>query len=60
METNKAKRYSTKETCMLLGVSKTTLWRYVRAGYIKCGYRRENKRPFFMGKEIDRFMNARL
>lgn len=52
-------RYSTTETAKLLGIGRTTLYKYANAGLIKCGYRRTNNRPFFEGREILRLWRAK-
>lgn len=53
-------RYKTMEACRILGLSKDTLRKYRRQGAIKCGYRRETGRPFYMGAELVRFWRAQL
>lgn len=46
-------RYTTNETCALLGIkSRNTLRSWVAQGLIKQGTRRTNGRPFFLGSEI--------
>lgn len=52
-------RYSTTEAARVLGISRTTLYKYANAGMIKCGYRRANNRPFFEGREILRLWRAK-
>lgn len=54
------KRYSTNEVCAILGVCRSTLWKYTKEDKIKCGFRRENGRRFFIGREVKRFMNAQM
>lgn len=54
------KRYSTKEVCAILGVCRSTLWKYAKEDKIKFGFRRENGRRFFIGREVKRFMNAQM
>ena len=51
-------RYSAKEAASLLGVSRSTLARDVKAGKIKCGIRRSNGRRFYLGMEIVRYWKA--
>lgn len=51
-------RYNVTQTCSLLGITRTTLGRYVKAGIIKCGFRRETGRKFFTGSELLRFWKA--
>lgn len=53
-------RYSTNETCELLGIHRTTLERYVRLGKIKFKIRRATTRKFFPGTEIIRFWKAEV
>lgn len=47
-----AARYGHKETARLLGISPNTLRNYVKAGKIKCGYRKANGYPFYTGRAI--------
>lgn len=51
-------RYTINATCKLLGIHRNTLAIYTNDGRIKCGYRRENKRKFYLGREILRFWKA--
>lgn len=53
-------RYSTMETCKVLGIHRNTLMNYTKAGHIRCGYRRENARKFYLGSEILRFWRAQF
>ena len=53
-------QYTTTEACSFLGVHRTTLYRYVQRGVLRCSYRRGNGRPFFKGSELIRFANATL
>ncbi len=45
-------RYSVKETCQALGISRETLRRYTNAGAIIVKHRRVNMRPFYTGANI--------
>lgn len=47
-------RYSTSEACTRLGISRSTLHRYCRAGLITPRYRKANYRPYFIGSDITR------
>ena len=53
-------RYSTKETCEILGIHRNTLIRYTASGAIRCGIRRATCRKFYTGSEILRFWKASL
>ncbi len=53
-------RYSIGEASAILGINRSTLRRYTNAGYIKCGFRRESARRFYLGSEILRFWRAQL
>lgn len=57
---NGAGRYSVTETCSLLGIHRNTLSGYTNSGDIKCGYRRNNGRKFYLGSEILKFWRAQL
>jgi predicted site-specific integrase-resolvase len=50
-------RYDTKSTCSKLGIGRSTLHRYRRAGLIKASYHRANLRPYYTGSEIIRLWN---
>lgn len=47
-------RYDTKTTCAKLGIGRSTLMRYRKAGLIHVQYHKANMRPFFKGSEITR------
>ena len=53
-------RYTINETCSILNIHRSTLRSYTDLGAIKCGYRRENGRKFYLGSEIIRFWKAQL
>lgn len=53
-------RYSVGQAAALLGVHRNTIARYTRSGQLKCGRRRANGRPFYLGSEIRRFWLATL
>jgi len=45
-------RYSVKEVTQMLGISRSTLYRYTEKGIVRCGYRRTNGRPFYTGRSV--------
>ena len=45
-------RYSVKEVTQMLGISRSTLYRYTENGIVKCGRRRANGRPFYTGRAV--------
>lgn len=45
-------KYSTKETCAILQIHRSTLERYRAANMIRAGYRTVNNRKFYTGFEI--------
>ena len=53
-------RYSIKETCEHLKINRGTLSAHTKAGYIRCGFRRQNKRKFYTGIEIKRYWKATM
>ncbi len=53
-------RYSITQAAGILGISRITLRRYTDSGLIKCGFRRETARKFYLGSEILRFWKAQL
>ena len=53
-------RYTIEEAAELLGIHHNTLLRYVKQGLLRCGFRRNNRRKFFLGSEIIRFWKAQL
>lgn len=53
-----ASRYSINETCAILTISRKTLAKYTRSGYIKCGIHKNTLRKFYLGREIIRFWRA--
>lgn len=48
-------RYNTKQTFLLLGISRSTLHRATEAGRIRCGYRKADMKRFYKGSEITRY-----
>ncbi|MGM9805853.1 MAG: helix-turn-helix domain-containing protein [Candidatus Aphodosoma sp.] len=53
-------RYSITQAAGILGVNRATLRRYTDSGLIKCGFRRESARKFYLGSEILRFWKAQM
>ena len=53
-------RYSICQAAAALGIHRNTLLKYTEAGLIKCGFRRESARKFYLGSEIVRFWKAQL
>lgn len=53
-EVNPTSRYSLREVCMILDISKSTIKRWIRAGKVRAGYRTANNRPYVTGQEITR------
>ena len=45
-------RYSVREVTQMLGISRSTLYRYTEKGVVKCGRRRTNGRPFYTGRSV--------
>lgn len=45
-------RYSIAETCALLGISRSTLFRLTKAQAIKFRLRKCNSRKFYLGSDI--------
>ena len=45
-------RYSVREVTQMLGISRSSLYRYTEKGVIKCGRRRTNGRPFYTGRSV--------
>lgn len=48
-------RYSIKETCALLGITRKTLAKYTTAGLIECGFRKATLQKFYTGISILKF-----
>lgn len=51
-------RYSIKETCNALGISRETLRKYTTMGLIRFGMRRNTGKKFYSGKDIVNFWKA--
>ena len=47
-------RYTISQAAELLGIHRTSLWRYTVQGLIPCKYMR-NGRKFYLGKELVKF-----
>lgn len=45
-------RYDTKRTCKELGISRSTLERYRKAGLLKPKYHKANMRPYYVGADV--------
>lgn len=45
-------RYDTQRTCRELGISRSTLERYRRKGFIRVHFFKTNYRPFYYGHDI--------
>lgn len=45
-------RYSVREVTQMLGISRSSLYRYTEKGIVKCGRRRTNGRPFYTGRSV--------
>lgn len=56
----KDRRYSTNETCEILGICRKTLWKYTKAGEIYAGYHKPSGIIFYLGEEIERFYNCTI
>lgn len=57
---NVAGRYSVTETSAVLGIHRNSLRKYTEQGLIKCGFRRQTARKFYLGSEILKFWRAQL
>lgn len=53
-------RYSVTDTCKHLGIHRNTLRRATEAGNIKCGFRKDTARKFYLGSEIKRFWESQM
>lgn len=53
-------RFSVKETADILKISKASLYRYIKDGFIKADMRLCNNRIFFTGGEIIKFWGSEL
>lgn len=53
-------RYSVGEASAVLGIHRNSLRKYTEQGFIKCGYRRQTARKFYLGSEILRFWRAQM
>ena len=53
-------RYSTKQTCEILGITRETLRRYVMAGKIGRKYFKTTGRPYYSGASILEFWRQSL
>lgn len=53
-------RYSIQAASKLLGITRSTIYKYIRSGDIKCGVHKHNLRMFITGQEIERFWKAYL
>ena len=51
-------RYNVMQTALVLGIHRNTLQKYTDSGFIRCRFRRNTKRKFYLGSEILRFWSA--
>lgn len=51
-------RYSIEQAAAVLGIHRNTLRRHTQDGFIKCSFRRTNKRRFYTGSEIKRYWKS--
>lgn len=56
----KKAKFSVKETAKILGVSRASLYRYIKDGFIKANVRMCNNRICFTGGEIIKFWGSEL
>lgn len=50
-------RYSVREVCTILGISRETLRRKTLGGIIPVYYRKANMRPYYIGSDIIAYWN---
>lgn len=55
-----AGRYSVAQASEALGIHRNTLRNYTEQGLIKCGFRKQTARKFYLGSEILKFWRAQL
>lgn len=55
---NPTSRYDINATCRLLTISRKTLAKYTKAGYIQCKMHKSTNKKFYVGQEIRRFWLA--
>ena len=53
-------RYSVQDSCKLLGIGRSTLYRHVQMGNISVHFWAKNGRPFFFGKDLLAFWKAAM
>ena len=53
-------RYSHCEAARKLGINRNTLRLHREQGHIRCNYRSDTYRPFYLGSEILKFWRAQL
>lgn len=53
-------RYSVAQASEVLGIHRNTLRNYTEQGLIKCGFRKQTARKFYLGSEILKFWRAQL
>jgi len=60
IQVNESGRYPIGEAAKILGIHRNTLRKYTDEGMIKCGFRRESGKRFYLGSELLRFWRAAL
>lgn len=53
-------RYSVQDTCSLLGIGRSTLYRHISNGNIAVHFWAKNHRPFFFGKDVLAFWKGAM
>ena len=53
-------RYSIQDACKILGIARSTLYNHISAGNINVHFWKNNKRPFFFGKDVLAFWKGAL
>lgn len=53
-------RYTVGQASEALGIHRNTLRNYTEQGLIKCGFRKQTARKFYLGSEILKFWRAQL
>lgn len=58
MMIDKNMTYGVKQASTIVGVSRATMYKYMRLGYIKYKVHKYNNRAYITGSELYRFINS--